>query len=113
MIFTFDLEIGRRVHLENRGTQTLVTICSNGVRQQQQSSSSFQSGQWISSPEITNTSDGIEIKIITSKSQHCIQIQGNSIGLKSRASASSHSQQTLSSFSMISRKTKSDRRFYH
>jgi hypothetical protein len=111
MTFTFDLETGQQVHLKNRGKQTLVTVCSNGIRQQQQSSSSFQSGQWISFPEVTKTSDGIEIKIITAKSQHYIQIQGNSIGIKSRASASSHFQKTSLSFSMISKKNKGDRRF--
>jgi hypothetical protein len=103
MTYTFDLETGRQVHLENRGKQTLVSVYNDAVGQQR-TSSSFYSGQWISSPEINKTYDGVEIKITTAHGKHNIQIQGNSIAVNSRTSASGYSQQTLSSSSISSRK---------
>jgi hypothetical protein len=112
MAYEFELETGQRVYLEERGTQTVISVTSSGLGQQQQSSSSIQTGQWTSPPEILQTPTGAVIKIITAQGEHQIQIQGNSIGVNSRSSSvggdrpqqgqqfKSTSTSTSSSFSM-------------
>ncbi|MBF2019358.1 MAG: zinc-ribbon domain-containing protein [Hydrococcus sp. C42_A2020_068] len=86
MAYVFELGTGQRVYLEDRGMQTVVTVSSGGPGQQQQSSSSIQTGKWTSPPELLQTPNGAVIKITTARGEHHIQIQGNSIGVTSRSS---------------------------
>jgi hypothetical protein len=102
MTHTFELETGQRVHLEERGTQTFVTATSSSLGQQQQASSSFQTGKWTSPPEISQTPNGAEIKITTTEGDRYVQIQGNSISVRGGSSSSSSFQQTSSTSSSSS-----------
>lgn len=83
MAYVCELSNGQRVYLDNQGTQTIITIISTSLGQQQQSSSGFQTGSWTSPPEMLATPNGIALKITTAQGEHYIQIQGNSISMMS------------------------------
>ncbi len=78
-----ELPTGQRLYLDNQGPQTIVTLASGAVGQQQQSSSSFATGVWTKEPQIEIIPQGAIIEIITETGPHRIQIQGSSIGFSS------------------------------
>jgi zinc-ribbon domain len=78
MAYLCELGTGQTVYLENRDNLTIVTTISSGFGQQQQSSSSFNTGQWIAPPEIYQTPHGIILKSIATQGNHYIEIQENS-----------------------------------
>ena len=97
-----ELPTGQRLYLDNQGPQTIVTLASGAVGQQQQSSSSFATGVWTKEPQIEIIPQGAIIEIITETGPHRIQIQGSSIGFSSpHTSGVSQSSQstTATSFS--------------
>jgi hypothetical protein len=97
-----ELPTGQSLYLNNQGMQTIVTLASGAVGQQQQSSSSFATGVWTKEPQIEIIPQGAIIEIITETGPHRIQIQGSSIGFSSpHTSGVSQSSQstTATSFS--------------
>ncbi len=97
-----ELPTGQRLYLDNQGLQTIVTLASGTIGQQQQSSSSFATGVWTKEPQIEIIPQGAIIEIITETGPHRIQIQGSSIGFSSpHTSGVSQSSQstTATSFS--------------
>ncbi|NCQ70151.1 MAG: zinc ribbon domain-containing protein [Microcystis aeruginosa L111-01] len=97
-----ELPTGQSLYLNNQGLQTIVTLASGAVGQQQQSSSSFATGVWTKEPQIEIIPQGAIIEIITETGPHRIQIQGSSIGFSSpHTSGVSQSSQstTATSFS--------------
>ncbi|MFM6405453.1 MAG: zinc ribbon domain-containing protein, partial [Microcystis sp.] len=93
-----ELPTGQRLYLDNQGLQTIVTLASGAVGQQQQSSSSFATGVWTQEPQIEIIPQGAIIEIITETGPHRIQIQGTSIGFSS-PHTSGASQSSATSFS--------------
>jgi hypothetical protein len=85
MAYICDLGAGQRLYLNTQGTQTIVTIASSSVGQQQQSSSSLKTGAWSSPPEVYRTFEGIVVKLQTTHGTQFIQIQGSQIGLSTHA----------------------------
>lgn len=83
MAYTWELDSGQKISLDNQEHQTIVTIGSGSFGQQQQSSSSFTTGKWTSPPEIFRDAGGAVIKIITTDGEHRVRVQGNSIGVES------------------------------
>lgn len=83
MAYTCELDSGQKISLDNQGHQTVVTVSSGSLGQQQQSSSSFTTGKWTSAPEIFRHAGGVVIKIITADGEHHVRVQGNSIGVES------------------------------
>lgn len=81
MAYVCDMGVGRRLYLDNQGGQTVITIANTAPGQQQQASSSFQTGQWTATPEVYLTSDGAVVKLQTSRGANYIRLQGNSIGV--------------------------------
>lgn len=79
MAYLYDLGTGQRIFLDNQGTQTTVTTTFSGAGQQQQASSSFQTGPWTASPQAFPTSGGMVIKLHTATGERLIQIQGSSV----------------------------------
>jgi hypothetical protein len=73
-----ELGTGQRLYLDNQGNQTIVTLSSGGVGQQQQASSHFQTGAWTADPTVYQTPSGILVTITTATGTHSIQIQGSS-----------------------------------
>lgn len=102
MAYVYELGNGRRVYLDNQGTQTVVTIASANPGQQQQSSSGFQTGVWSAPPEATKSGDGAVIKLTTSQGQHFIQIQGSSVSMTGETSGTGSFQQMQVSSSAAS-----------
>lgn len=81
MPYMCELGAGQRVYLDNQGTQTIATTTSSNPGQQQQATSSFQTGVWTAPPQILQTPVGIVIEITTAQGNYFIQVQGNSVGL--------------------------------
>ncbi len=107
MAYQCELGNGQTIFLDNRGNQTIVTIATKNIGQQQQSSSNFSTGTWITPPEIYQTASGLIIKIKADRGETNISIQGNSTNITSTIpplndsqslSVTQASSQTASSF---------------
>ncbi|NJP11427.1 MAG: zinc ribbon domain-containing protein [Leptolyngbyaceae cyanobacterium RU_5_1] len=92
MAYVCELGNGRSIYLDNQGTQTIVTLTSSGPGQQQQASSSVQTGDWNSPPEVYRTSEGAVIKLQTAQGTHYVRVEGSSVRITSEFPASSSSQ---------------------
>ncbi|QZZ22995.1 zinc ribbon domain-containing protein [Leptothermofonsia sichuanensis E412] len=93
MAYVCELVSGQRVHLDNMGTQTIVTVSTTSPGQQQQSSCGFQTGVWTAAPEVSQTAGGAVIKIMTAEGQYFVQVQGNSVSMMGGAHAGAGFQQ--------------------
>jgi hypothetical protein len=83
MNYVFEINPGHKIYLQCQENQTIVTSLISSQGQQQQSSSSFQTGKWLSAPEIIPGSEGLKLKITGTLGEYYVQIQGNSIGFSS------------------------------
>jgi hypothetical protein len=81
MAYVCELGAGQRVYLDNQGTQTVVTLASSSPGQQQQATTSVQTGSWIGPPQAFQAASGVVIKLQLSEADRFIQIQGSSISL--------------------------------
>lgn len=81
MAYVCELSAGRTLYLDNLDGRTVVTITSKSAGQQQQASSSFQTGDWTATPEVYLTSDGAVVKLQASQGSHYIRVHGGSIGV--------------------------------
>jgi len=79
MTYLCELAEGQSLYLDNPGTQTVLTLTSSSPGQQQQSSSSVQTGQLTAPPEVFRTAQGIVIRLITAEGDRLIHLQGNRI----------------------------------
>ncbi len=79
MAYVCNLDTGQTVYLENQGNLTVITTMMINQGQQQQSSTSVETGNWTSPPEIFRTSQGVILKIQGERGQSLTTIQGNSI----------------------------------
>lgn len=86
MAYMCEISPGQRVYLDSQGNSTVVTLMTGGSGQQQQASSSFQTGSWVSPPEIFAAPQGAVIKVNTVQGESYIQLQGSSITLSSASS---------------------------
>lgn len=93
MAYGCDLGNGQRLYLDTQELQTIVTIASSSVGQQQQATSSLQTGAWTSSPEVYRTFEGVVVKLQTANGTQFIQIQGSSMGLATSAPSLSQAEQ--------------------
>jgi ribosomal protein S27AE len=83
MVYLCKLGEGQTVYLEEQNDSTIVTTVRVDLGQQQQSKSSFATGEWIASPEMYHTPHGIILKLNTAQGQHYIEIQKNDCTLLS------------------------------
>lgn len=79
MAYVCELKPGHRVHLDNQGDQTIVTVTLQMPGQQQQTSNSMTTGAWTAPPEAYKSDDGTVFKLLTTQGEVCISIQGNSV----------------------------------
>lgn len=79
MTYVCNLPTGQQIFLNNQATHTIVTVASAQAGQQQQASSSFQTGIWTAPPLAFQSATGVLIKIQSTQGEHHIQIQGNQI----------------------------------
>lgn len=89
MAYRFDLEDGQSVYLDHQAGQTVLTILMVRPGQQQQSSSSFQTGDWTAPPQGFRTSTGVMLQLHTTRGEVWLQVQGNSIQVAQPPSSSS------------------------
>jgi zinc-ribbon domain len=81
MAYVCELGTGRKLYLNNDNGQTTITVSSSNLGQQQQTSSSFQTGVWKTIPEVYLTADGAVVKLQTAQHVNYIRVQGGSIGV--------------------------------
>lgn len=81
MAFVCKLNTGQTVYLDNPGGQTRLLVSFTGPGQQQQSGSSFQTGDWSAMPLAFSTGSGLLIQITAAHGESYLQVQGNSISL--------------------------------
>ena len=79
MAYKCELGNGQAVYIENQGVQTMVTLASNSVGQQQQASTGFQTGKWIVPPTLFKTGSGVILRIESEQGQSFIQLQASGI----------------------------------
>jgi hypothetical protein len=79
MAYQLELQAGQTLVLDNRGTQTVITLASHGPGQQQQASQSLTTGTWISPPEAYRTAEGVLIRLRTAEGDRILQIQQQQI----------------------------------
>ncbi len=80
MPYRCDLNTGQQIYLDNQGDKTLITVASSGPGQQQQSSSSLQTGQWTEVPQVAKINGGVVIRCVSAQGTYTIQVQGSQIG---------------------------------
>lgn len=81
MAYVCELASGTRIYLTNAEQQTIVTLASSGPGQQQQSSQSFQTGQWMDVPVAYQNASGVVIYLQTHQGDFYMQLQAGSISL--------------------------------
>lgn len=81
MAFVCTLSTGRSLYLDNFEGRTIVTLSSTTPGQQQQASSTFQTGAWTATPEVYLTSDGAVVKLQAERGSHYVRVHGSSIGV--------------------------------
>ncbi len=79
MAYVCELGAGQRVYLDNQGVQTVVTLISSSLGQQQQASSSFTTGVWSTPPQVFQTPYGLVLKVTSEQGEKTLQIQGSSV----------------------------------
>ena len=76
MAYTCELSPGQRLHVDNIGEQTVVTLSSGSAGQQQQSTSRFTTGAWVQPPQMFGTEQGLIIQLTTAQGVQHLQLQG-------------------------------------
>ena len=92
MAYLCELSSNQQVYLENQDRQTSVTLKSSGSGQQQQASSSFETGRWSAPPQAFKASEGVVIKIYTDHGEQILKIQGSSVTMAQAADLSTSQQ---------------------
>jgi hypothetical protein len=92
MPYVCELGTGQTLYLDNQGTQTLVTLASGSVGQQQQASSGYQTGTWTTPPQVYRTAGGMVVKITSTTGEYNLLIQGSSMSLTGEMSVENSQQ---------------------
>jgi hypothetical protein len=80
MPYRCDLGSGQQIFLDNQGSKTIVTVSTSSVGQQQQSSSSLQTGPWTEVPQVARLGNGVLIRCVSAQGVFTLQVQGTQIG---------------------------------
>ncbi len=81
MAYIYELNTGHKLYLENQGTQTCLLVNITGPGQQQQASSSFQTGAWTVTPEAFLRGQGLLLKLTTAQGELYLNVQGTSMSV--------------------------------
>jgi zinc-ribbon domain len=95
MAYMCEISPNQRVYVDSQGRNTIVTLMTGGPGHQQQASNSFQTGDWVSPPEIFTVPLGAVIKLHTTQGEHYVQIQGGSMTLGSASSVAASQQMQM------------------
>ena len=77
MIYLGNLGSNQQLYLENRGSQTLITLVSSSSGQQQSQRSSLETGSWTAPPSLFCSDGNFLLRIDSVGGQHFIQVQAN------------------------------------
>lgn len=77
--YTAQLSQGQRVHIQNDGRMTTLTLTTVGPSQQQQSSSQLMTGDWTSEPGLFQVSYGYVIIATNRADKYYFQIQSGQV----------------------------------
>ncbi len=77
MIYLANLNANQQLYIENRGSQTLITLVSSSSGQQQSQSSSLETGSWTTPPTLFGIDGNFLLRIDSVEGQHFIQIQAS------------------------------------
>ena len=83
MAYLCDLGRGQKLYIENPGIQTVITLSSSSPSQQQQASSSFQTGRWVIPPTAFSTASGIVLRLESQSGPQFVMVQGNGMSVLS------------------------------
>jgi len=83
MAYLCELGPNQWVFLDNQGEQTILTVASSSLGQQQQASNGFHTGVWTAPPQLFQTPMGVVIKLSTMGGDRYLQVQGSSMGVAS------------------------------
>jgi zinc-ribbon domain len=79
MAYTYDLENGQRLIVENHGDNTLVELSSGGEGQQQSQATGFETGKWSKAPTLFRVKRGLVLRVETKSGSQFIAVRGNQI----------------------------------
>ena len=79
MAYVCEIGPGTQLYLDNQASQTLVTLVSQSLGQQQQSRSGYTTGPWTSPPTVALMPQGCVITVFTAQGDSQIQVQGSAI----------------------------------
>ncbi len=82
-MYRANLNNNQQLTVINQGTQTLITLISSSLGQQQSQSSSFTTGNWNQPPRLYQTESGLVLEINSAPKKHFFSIQSNSINVTS------------------------------
>jgi zinc-ribbon domain len=80
MAYGCELGNGHHLYLDYSGVQTIVTLSSSSAGQQQQSSRTLQTGEWVAPPEVFRTDTGAVVKLRTALGERFVHIHGSNFG---------------------------------
>ncbi|WP_250124140.1 zinc ribbon domain-containing protein [Chroococcidiopsis sp. CCMEE 29] len=75
-----ELRRGQQIYLENQGRQTVITLVSTGVGQQQSQCHSFDTGKWRVMPIVFRTAAGGVIQV-EGEGRHFVQVQAQGMSV--------------------------------
>lgn len=76
-----NLGSGQQVYVENQGTQTIISLMSSSSGQQQNQSTSFQTGTWVKQPTLFRNPAGFILQIEATEGFRFVRLQANAIGI--------------------------------
>ncbi|MGR3278444.1 zinc ribbon domain-containing protein [Acaryochloris marina NIES-2412] len=81
MAYVGELGTGSTIYLENQDSQTIITAIAASPGQQQQTSHSFSTGHWTTSPELFRSLQGHIIRLETAQGNYVLLVQNHQIRL--------------------------------
>ena len=79
MTYTHDIGNGQRLLVENDGDDTQVALSSGDSGQQQNQSTSFNTGKWSKPPELFRTTDDLVLRLESKSGVQFISVHGHQI----------------------------------
>jgi hypothetical protein len=79
MTYTHDIGNGQRLLVENDGDHAQVALSSGDSGQQQNQSTSFNTGKWSKPPELFRTGDDIVLRLESKSGDQFISVHGHQI----------------------------------
>jgi hypothetical protein len=80
MGYTYELDNGQQLVVENDGGDTLVALSSGSESQQQSQATGFDTGKWTKPPALFRLKKDLVLRVETKDDAYFIRVRGNEIG---------------------------------